>query len=553
MIELPEKFRELYPHQETAIDEALDHYRAGAKVVWLDAPTGSGKTIIAEVIRRRLETRALYVCTTKGLQDQFVGDFPYARVLKGRANYQPALAPSPELTCADCMGQSCIYCPSMSECPYVIAKGSALGAQVAVLNTAYLLAEANVPGGGAFGDGKYGRPQLVIADECDELEKSLMGHVDFATPGTREMARLGLQSPKKGAHRGTIVKWLQGEYVPTLLERAKRLRRSESLDDKRAAQRYVRSAMEAKWLAEQITPKVGEEDGDADGDGALWVRDYRDSDPGRLIFKPVVVDTYGPARLWRHAARWLCMSATIISPQEQVESLGLDLAGLPWETVSVPMTFPKEHRPIVIAGVATMTRRGMAENPNAIPDMATAIYNICRRHPGERVLIHTVSYKLAEELKIALDRVLGHRLVVTYKDAESRDRAFSWYSRTEGAVLLAPSMDRGFDFRDDLARVVVIAKVPFPNLGDRQVSARLRLPGRNGDWWYRVQTVRTIVQMTGRGVRNKDDYATTYILDREFTSNVWAKAKQLFPAWWREAVDMTFRSRELLQPVTKAG
>jgi Rad3-related DNA helicase len=527
----------------------VEAYENGAQVVFLDAPTGSGKTLIAELARRELDTRALYICTTKGLQDQFLADFPYARVLKGRANYPTELGPE-EVTCRDCTGTPCMWCDDRWSCPYQIAKNDAIAAEVAVLNTAYLLAEANGPKTSFGNDGK-GRAQFIIADECDKLEDSLMGHVEFATVGTRELEAIGkLTTPKKGSHKSTIARWLEEEYAPRLFEVGLPLSKMRhDIRQFRRGQRYLRNAEEALWVAKEYKPMAVEDDGDGEDVGSLWIRDYRTSDPERLILKPVVVDRYGSTKLWRHGRRWLLMSATIISPEEQAEALGLDQCGMRWESVVVPMTFPVENRPVIIAPVGKMTKRAMNDDPTIVSRVVQAVTAILWRHPGERVLVHTVSYVLARELKWELDKRVADRRVVTYANAAEREDAFDEYARTPGAVLLAPSMDRGFDFREDLARVVIIAKVPFPNLGDRQVSARLRLPERNGDWWYRVQTVRTIVQMTGRGVRGVDDHAVTYILDKEFGSNIYKKAKSLFPGWWREAVDMTFSVRELMKDV----
>ncbi len=61
------------------------------------------------------------------------------------------------------------------------------------------------------------------------------------------------------------------------------------------------------------------------------------------------------------------------------------------------------------------------------------------------------------------------------------------------------------------------------------------MPG--GQLWYTVQTIRDIVQMCGRGVRHKEDFATCYILDQQFARNLWGKWKGYFPEWFREAVD----------------
>lgn len=104
-------------------------------------------------------------------------------------------------------------------------------------------------------------------------------------------------------------------------------------------------------------------------------------------------------------------------------------------------------------------------------------------------------------------------------------------------------MDRGVDLKDDDCRVVVVAKVPFPYLGDKQVSARLHSPG--GQAWYTVQTIRTLVQMTGRGVRHEDDWCESYVLDSVMLKQLWKKDKRLFPGWWAEAVDLKFPVRLL--------
>ena len=66
-----------------------------------------------------------------------------------------------------------------------------------------------------------------------------------------------------------------------------------------------------------------------------------------------------------------------------------------------------------------------------------------------------------------------------------------------------------------------------------------------------MQTIRDIVQMTGRGVRSADDWAITYVLDSQFTKNVW-RNKFLFPEWWREAVNLGADVRWLMPPRVKS-
>ena len=154
------------------------------------------------------------------------------------------------------------------------------------------------------------------------------------------------------------------------------------------------------------------------------------------------------------------------------------------------------------------------------------------RNPESRILVHTVSYALTKYLK---DQIASER-VISYTNPRERQRALDLYLGTERSVLFAPSLERGIDLAEDDCRAIIVCKVPFPNLGDAQVKARVYGDRRHGQLWYAVQTVRSLVQMTGRGMRSQDDYCESYILDSMFTNNVWRNDRSLIPAWWAEAL-----------------
>lgn len=521
-LELPPWVTELRPHQWDAIEAVMELFLGqGTRAVFLDAPTGTGKSLIGEVVRQLLGKAAWYVCTSKSLQDQFVRDFPYAKVLKGRSNYPTQTMPFPEYSAADCTKEgtgedaSCHWCPMVEECGYERAKKDALRSGLGVLNTAYLMTEAN------YVKSTSGRG-LVIADECDTLEGELMGFVQFYV-GERVLRSLGLEAPKKGSHKATILGFLSDDLVPAAHTALAGLPRATG--DVRVLRRRAQ-LVQLIDSALSVGSQFGQEH---------WLRD---NDAGPLVLKPIRVDDYGMRNWWVHAKRWLCMSATIISPEEMAVSLGCEL---PWDTVRVPMTFPPENRQINIAPIADMKA---SKRDESYPRMALAIRRVLEMHPKERVLVHTVSYDLTGYLAKELGKYYPRR-ILSYAKADERERTLRAFRNTKGAVLLAPSLDRGVDLKDDECRVIIVAKIPFPYLGDRQVSARLNGPGGQG--WYNVQTVRTLVQMTGRGVRSSDDWCVTYILDRQFMSNVWKRAKNLLPDWWKEGVNLRFDSRGLMR------
>lgn len=542
-VQLPEQFTEFRPHQVRAIREIVEYFEAGYRWVMLDAPTGAGKTVIGEAVRQILSRQSLYLCTTKTLQAQFVHDFPYAALIKGRSNYPTLDHPErfeseragERLSCADCLrtaewaddapfcdecppwsdespGSRVIHCPHChpsKECPYVVAKRIALNSPLTVANTAYLINEANFVG--QFGWDKdigYRFPFWVI-DEADTLESLLMSFVELGIR-PRTMKRLRLSPPEKVTVPESWIEWCE-ENAPKIRDVASSIvdpDRAKEADDLYSLAH--RADMVRKFL-------VAEPDN--------WVLDgYKE---GGMSLRPVTVSGHAHEFLWRHGHRFLLMSATLISDEQVAADLGID----EWATVRVDSQFPIERRPIVAQPRANMTSKTKEDE---WPKMAAQVRQVIEAHRGERVLVHTVSYELAEYLHSALSDLWG---VMTYRTGRERERVLEQFRVTEGAVLFAPSLDRGVDLPDDEVRVIVIAKIPFPYLGDKQVSKRFYGTGVLGRTWYATQTVRSLVQMTGRGMRHRDDWCVSYILDAQFTTNVWRNNRSLIPQWWAAALE----------------
>jgi len=536
---LPDKFQVFRPHQWEAIQAVVKAFDApGCKVILLDAPTGSGKTLIAEAARRLLNTRALYVCTTKTLQDQFLRDFEYAALLKGRNNYPTLDYPERfgptiyDLTCADCDRRRvneeysrCSWCKDTQKCPYEVAKRRALAADLAVINTAYYLAEANGPG--AFSDLKKKpslatdeKKRLIILDEADKLESELMRHVEI-TISARTRNKLGIGVPARKTVPEAWANWVKGEALPAVHKALEEARAVLGETPENPPVSAVRWKKHLERLEEELT--------NCDLAGGNWVyTGYSQTEDAPVMFRPVKVSEHGPKLLWRHAHRFLLMSATIIDAEGLAEDLGI--ASGTWRVVRVPNTFPAERRPIFVIPRANMTAKNRAV---AWPQMAAAVGKIAQAYPTDRILVHAVSYQLTDYLYTALQQQVGTR-VVRYTNAVERNAVLERFTRIPGAIIIAPSLDRGVDLPDDLCRVVIIAKIPFPDLGDKQIAARLYSKG--GERWYTVQTIRTMVQMSGRGMRSVEDQCDIYVLDQQFMEKIWRKARTLLPDWWQEAI-----------------
>lgn len=146
----------------------------------------------------------------------------------------------------------------------------------------------------------------------------------------------------------------------------------------------------------------------------------------------------------------------------------------------------------------------------------------------EGVVAHNCnSYKIVNYLKrnIRSKRLLTH-------DSDNRDEVLKKHMRSkQPTVLLSPSMAEGVDLKDDASRFQIICKVPYPYLGSKLVSKRMN----RWDWWYPLQTAKTIVQSVGRSVRSESDHAVTYILDSKW-KQFYGRNRQMFPEDFRKCL-----------------
>lgn len=567
---LPDKFQAFRLNQWRGIIEvveALDN--PNIKAVFVSAPTGTGKTGIGAAVPQILNTPYLYLCTTLTLQDQIERDFYYAKLIKGRSNYRTLDEPdNPDLTAEDCtmektklpacpscpgyqsgisaytmdktMGRHCYHCHPVDNCPYRVAKEVAASSRMAVLNTSYFLAETNHAGEGS----KFAGRDLIIIDEADTLEAELMNFITVEiSHGMRK--RLGIGPPEKKTVADSWVEWVENVAIPACDRWLKANPPVQDLfgkpDPKTLKNRGQVSRLRTR-LKELLMPPPTRWDGETepptDPDLASgWVMEGGYGDDGRpdestIVFKPITVRNHAREYLWDKGGQFVLMSATIISPEQMAYDLGLEDGE--WAVVEIESNFPKERRPVVVRAETTVTHKTKS---TAHPILARQVAEIADAYPDYRILVHSNSYHLTKDLFFEGRRIAreGRDRYITYLNAGERAKAIERYMEKENGVLIAPSLDRGVDFHDDLARVIVIAKVPYLSLGDKQVSARLYGTGKNGKMWYAVNTIRTIVQQTGRGMRHKDDWSICYILDRQFVK-LYYENRRLFPNWWKEAV-----------------
>ncbi|MEX2536204.1 MAG: ATP-dependent DNA helicase [Trueperaceae bacterium] len=506
-------FKSYRKGQLEAIDEARAAFAGGKRFVVVEAPTGSGKSAIAVTLAR--EAVSSYVLTAqKILQDQYFRDFPDLALMKGRANYDCLVAPTHAAAAPCIAGRRFTQC---DDCPYFTAKDVASAASNTVLNYAYYLAELNYSGG-------FAPRELLVLDEAHNAEAALMGFVQVSVSDAA-LTRVGLTDRIPHVQERLGYFDFIEELLPRMLGRSREveleLRQGKSESDVELA------ALQTKqWLDNQGSRLRLLLDS-LDDELVDWTVERRQEDGGHsLTFKPVRVASFAEPLLFGFCERVLMLSATILDPNTYLASLGIEPDDA--AVVRVASDFPAENRPIVVRPAAKLTRHHLDRD---LPRLVAAVAQVLDDHAEEKGVIHAHSYRISRHLAANLPRHQRSRLV-THDNAAGRDTALHAHVRSsEPTVLLTPSMTEGIDLADELSRWQIICKIPYPYLGDPQISARRDLDPA----WYDWRTCLTVVQAYGRSVRSRDDFAVTYLLDADFPSFLRRQRARL-PEWFLEAV-----------------
>ena len=494
-----QNFSSWRPYQSETISQIQN------KFTIISAPTGSGKSLIGMTLCKEHD-RSLYLCSTKTLQDQLSTDFPGIPILKGRSNY-PCIynditeSSFPEITCEDCVfevddnGER----DSCSGCTYKIHKAKAFNSSVAILNMSYFVTETNYVG-------MFSGRDIVIVDECDKLESEILRFVSLSV-SDRQMEQFSLEPPKFKTKVESWKDWAN-KYLPYIRDKVKTLlsqfqKRNNDIS-------LLRQFKSADSLHKKMKMFIESVD-------STWI--YKDSGK-KWEFKPIWISQFMEKYFWAHAKKFVLMSAT--PPLKEL--LGLTEC----DEIEIPSQFPKENRRVIYNPVANLTHKTMAQE---MGKLLGGVIEIVNKYPNDKGLIHTVSYTLASYLSnnINSNRVMTH-------DGSSRTETLEKFKLSKKPlILISPSMDRGVDLLYDAARWCIVAKVPFLDLSDKQVSSRLH-SGSFGRRWYASQAANTIMQMTGRIVRAMDDYGTSWILDKQFET-FYGRNSKLFHNWWTEALE----------------
>ena len=511
--------------QVKAIQYIEQAFNAGFKDVVIEAPTGSGKSMIASTAcswATQLKTADIgsggYILVLqKVLQDQLAGDLTKlsagghrAAMIKSAVEYECRNFKK----CSIGMAKHC-QCLSAGSCAYRRAKSSFISAEVGVTNYAYFLAERQY-----VGDLKT--RGILCLDEVQHLSQVVTRHIglqvnkealkDYApTLDEEELLRLNTLLD--------FATWVHDKYVPAAKDRAAVLM-SLAESDERAVQRAFevdQHASQALNFSERVLNGSGQ-------DGWVFWREDGKRNNVTLYARPLTACPYFEQLFGGFPLR-VYLSAYPGAKGPFCRDLGLDPTKVAWLKLS--SSFPVENRPVHMIPVGSMGRRSQEQT---LPGVLKMIVKILDKEP-ERGLIHTHSYALSEIIVQHLSLTKHATRLVCPKTAEAREDALKQHADTPGSVLVSPSVYEGFDFKDDLARWGIITKCPYPSLGDKQVEAK----SQQDPTWYAVETLKAFLQACGRICRSETDFGRMYVLDDD-ARRLLKEYKAYVPTWFLDAV-----------------
>ena len=559
------------PNQDKVLDELDQALKSDYKFIFLEAPTGFGKSAVAVTLARFFGSS--HICTsTKDLQTQYNRDFPYLSEVKGRNNF-PCIVKEDMGIIENCEygpclkddDFDCIYKTRMSDydvksegtiyenveinnyalkkyydkakehsqlvkiewkpCHYYHQKWISIKSSHTIYNYKYFLSDL-------FYSSGVNKRKLLILDEAHTLESEVSSfkNIIFSKESlVRFFPKINLPDNKQ-TDVETWIDFCTGlkDQFTSYVEKSANILGSggnnnngqdihvseKNLIDAINYEKNLLTFLEdlrinkENWLVTNIT------------------KNEIDNKLSRIKLEPLVVSSYF-TDIFDKGSVSLLMSATILSKENLCKAVGLKNEDVKFIRVE-NSDFPIKNRPIYLMNVAWLNARTMSES---LPNIVKVLDNLLSVHKNDKGIIHTTSYSQVQFIKNNLSKENLSRLIETNPKFDRNEMILKHTQSTKPTVLISPSMFLGVDLKDDLSRFQVIVKVPYPDLTDKKISV---LKQRNPKW-YEWNTILRLIQAYGRSVRNADDYANTYILDSS-VSFLLKNGKEMIPKWFSEVI-----------------
>lgn len=478
------------PGQKEAITQILSLYDDGEKVIELNAPTASGKSLDLFVLGRVLSCerkldKVIYTTPLVALVDQLDKEekFKAMPVLRGRRNY--VCANNSEFTADECpfgsKKSAVAKCPFFADCLYYIASSDWERIPFGATTFAKYMSDPNV----------HMAAKVLLIDESASIEKVLLERSTLKLPNEVDL----------NDFRPTLTAYYQGvsKIIDDIAKQIFELVNEDDLDE-------AMLATKEKRRLERISNKCAK---------ILTHVDKKDA---------YIIDKERKFRLLDAGQAFQDMIESVKLVVLASGTPATELLTKEFSKVKIDHPIPVDRRLVYYAPQGLMNYQ---ERATTAPAMAEAIEKLHAKY-HKHTIVHCGAYNIAKMLYENLSSVKN----VFLQDQQDRELSrINWMNAKEG-IFLSVAFAEGLDLKGPEYPMNIIAKVPFENLSDEFIKYR-----NNHDNYLRYNTYAAIaiMQSAGRCTRTVGDFSETWILDSSW-ARFYARCKSLFHPWFVAAL-----------------
>lgn len=526
--------------KDVVLDIVSAFFDGNCNLYLLDAPTGSGKSVIAMVVSgflTQFKMKGYILASDLMLQTQYEKDIKHNRLqwgsIKGVDNYACEVNQE-KFSMGECRMKNTSYeaaesLPCFSSCGYLSNRKLAIASPVSLLNYSYWLIQRNYVEPKMVEKGlsvSFPRRDFTLCDEAHKIPEIVQNHfsprVDENTIDKLEKIRAVLLKYNIGTIRHspsrvrTVVNNFKHEEDNDRLYALLKEFELQLAEFVKVGAR-IKEHVSVKYPRDIVVPKewrfhLGLVD---------WAKDmhckFEDynhiisqvgldsmikNGQGDNISFNCLDESYMMDRHFHTQAGFkLLMTATMGDPASFLKTIGATDA----RYYRMDSHFDYSKSPIYFYPQRKMSFTHRERN---LPWLGSKINEIITNHPEDSGIIHSGSYENTAKIFESLSDANKKRVLI-YQGSQEKEKALQEFLGTKNRVLMGPSILEGLDLSSEKSRFQVFAKVPFPSLGDKFVKAKMN----HQPDWYDWKTIISILQGIGRSVRSQEDWAITYFLD----------------------------------------
>lgn len=536
MISIDEELKIYFPLKFKPRDQQIEMFNMtkhsinnGKKFILLNSPTGSGKSYFVMMFANwyrnycnQNNPKFDIITNSKILQQQYKDEFDFIHDLRGQQNYKCVRHNSDCRTGKE-LNKTTKQMPCLS-CPYDAAKESWIKGDISLTNFHLYNSFAFFVPGTLL----ERSANVLIVDEAHDYESVFCDFISFKL-SPRILKNYGIEERVIETYHykfrdiktaGGFINFISQDFLPYLGELKQEFENSliDCPNDK-IKQQYLNYLIYIESSQEKLEGLLE----DFEKNEYNWTLDITRSKTQEieLNMQPIWGNVYLDDIVWSKYDHVIFMSGSILDKDLFSFLNGFDEKITDY--YEFDSTFPLANRPLYYVKTGKMT---YSQREYTFKEQVKVIEKILKKYKEERGIIHTTNYEIANWLE---KDIKDRRLI--FHETENREEQLNKMKKKKNGIIVSPSMTSGISLDDDLSRFQILMKVPYPNISSNKIKARQA----SNKKWYAWRTIVDIVQAYGRSVRNKDDWAHTFILDSSF-DDLLRYNRKLMPKYFIEAV-----------------